>query len=108
MLKTREFVLAVKTRPGGPSGGQYRLASGGELIMTDRQSVNSEPYRRIVPDDAAGQANAIDLAEEVRRRWISIASYYVAQRQDSLWSAESDDWRETDSDANLLGWDSRA
>ncbi|MDR1708421.1 MAG: hypothetical protein LBS70_01735 [Candidatus Accumulibacter sp.] len=75
--------------------------------MTDRQSVNNESHRRVVPDETAGHANAIDLAEEVRRRWVSIASYYVSQRQDSLWSAEPDDWRDTDSDSGFLGCESR-
>lgn len=44
-----------------------------------------ETKRGIVPIDATVR---FDRAEEVRRRWVSIAAYYIAQRQNFEQRAE--------------------
>ncbi len=51
--------------------------------------------REIAPIDTTVR---FDRAEEVRRRWVSIAAYYVAQRQDFEQRAELelDDLREVE------------
>lgn len=63
-----------------------------------------EDERGIVQIDATVR---FDRAEEVRRRWVSIAAYYIAQRQnfEQLAELELDDALEVDRGFNLAGKD---
>jgi len=63
-----------------------------------------EDERGIIRLDATVR---FDRAEEVRRRWVSIAAYYIAQRQNFEQRAELDldDALEGDRGFNLAGKD---
>jgi len=43
---------------------------------------------------------SFDMAEEVRQRWVSIANYYVSQRESFLKLAKPDDGLDVDWDFN--------
>lgn len=49
---------------------------------------SEESEGRIAPIDATVR---FDMVEEVRRRWVSIAAYYIAQRRDFEQRAGLDD-----------------
>ena len=44
-----------------------------------------------------------NMVEEVRRRWVTIAAYYIAQRPNFEQGAELDDALEVESSFNLSG-----
>ena len=69
------------------------------LARVDEEE-EEETERGIFPIDAAAP---FDMVEEVRRRWVSIAAYYIAQRRNFEQGAELDDWLEAERGFNLAG-----
>lgn len=61
---------------------------------------SEETERGTCPIDATVR---FDMAEEVRRRWVSIAAYYVAQRRSFEQGADLDDGLEVERGFNHVG-----
>ena len=54
------------------------------------------------PHQSSDRPANIDLVEEVRRRWVSIASYYVAQSRDYCESSTADGWLDVAQESSLI------
>lgn len=55
------------------------------------------------PATQNGEQARIDMAEEVRRRWVAIASYYVAQRERFVQKTRPAGWLDVERDINVFG-----
>lgn len=64
-------------------------------------SLHSTITREPAPKARNLEGSLLDITEEVRRRWVSIAAYHVSQREAFLKNTMPDGWLDEELDSSL-------